>query len=161
MTNLTLRYLPTKLPVGVSEDSVHSESKSAEKTHTHTRTLNMSICQSDLRPLEEREICPSGILVGNTLVINGGVVQPACRETDLRPLLGGKQACCIGSMWEQTAAALSAVIVTQACETLQSSDVNYGWLRVQMVPWVDCYPRLSERGRERRMKSSSSCVLPS
>lgn len=54
--------------------------------------------------------------------------------------------------------------VTQVCERLQSSDVNYGRLRVQKVPWVDCYPRLSERG-ESRMKSSIllavSCVLPS
>lgn len=82
--------------------------------------------------------------------------------TDLRPFLGGKQTGCIGSVWEQTAAAPSAVIVTQR---LQSTDVNYGRLRVQKVPWVDCYPRLSERGGGRRMKSSSllavSCVLPS
>lgn len=46
MTNLTLRYLPAKLPVGVSEDSVHSESKSAEKnTHahnTHGQRVNLS-----------------------------------------------------------------------------------------------------------------------
>lgn len=35
-------------------------------------------------------------------------------STDLRPLLGGKQTRCIGSVWEQTAAAVSAMIVTQA-----------------------------------------------
>lgn len=34
--------------------------------------------------------------------------------TDLRPLLGGKQTGCIGSVWEQTAAAVSAMIVAQA-----------------------------------------------
>lgn len=85
MTSFTLRYLATKLPVGVSEDSVHSESKSAEETDTHTHTLK-SMYQIDLRPLEERDMYLRCRLAGNALGMNGGVVQPACRET----LHGGK-----------------------------------------------------------------------
>lgn len=113
MTNLTLRYLRTKLPAGVSEDPVHSERESAEKTHK----LNMSICQIDLRPLGKRDTCLSSRLVGNAFGNNGGVVQTACGVKMCAqifvPFLGGKQTCCIGSVWEQTAAALSAVIVEQ------------------------------------------------
>lgn len=88
-------------------------------------------------------------------------MQPACRERDRErqsvhrssaPSRWETETCCIGSVWEQTAADRSAVIVTQII-------VRRAELREATSP-KRC-PRsiathvLVIRGGERRMKSSS------
>lgn len=154
IANLTLRYFPAKLPAGVSEDSVHSESKSGEKTHTHS-------CQFARLTSDPLNKWPSGGLVGNAFW-NYWRCRAAGMQRDRQREAICAQIFCLFSVGNGDLLHRFRVGADSSRSLGCDCDADYstlswitGGYESKKVPSGYSYPRLSERGGERRMKSSS------